>query len=372
MRILAINTGSSTVKFSVFAMDSGTECFASEIERASSISDAVANIPLLLKKAMQHEFDAIGHRVAHGGEKLKESCVIDDAVLEQIEACVPLAPLHNPSIIEGIKMALQTWHVPQVAVFDTAFHQNMPEYATNYAVPELWRKNGVRRYGFHGISHRYIMEHIAGEMQIPAEKLRIISCHLGNGASICAIKNGHSVDTSMGMTPLEGLVMGTRSGDVDPGIFKYLSDKLGLTINQIEHALYHESGLVGLSGIGNDMRDIEAQAKAGNSSAQLAIEIYSYRVKKYIGAYAAAMGGVEAIAFTAGVGENVSYIREQICTGLEFMGVQFDVKQNAEVKLTGLKVQHLHNNDSKVKVFVTHACEQLLIARDTMRVACNL
>jgi len=294
--------------------------------------------------------------------------VIDDAVVADIKACVPLAPMHNPPALAGIAMAFKAWKVPQVAVFDTAFHQTIQPHATTYAVPESWRKAGVRRYGFHGTSHCYIMQRVAEELKKPATSLRIISCHLGNGASVCAIKHGKSVDTSMGMTPLEGLVMGTRSGDVDPGIFTYLKHTLNLTVEQIESALYHDSGLAGLSGFGNDVRDIEKQVTAGDKKALLALDIYAYRVKKYIGAYAAAMGGVDAIAFTAGVGEHSADMRSRICSGLEFLGLHFDEALNEEVKLTGFEAPLLSTPDSRVKVLVTKTREQWMIARDTQRV----
>lgn len=366
MRILVINTGSSSVKFSVF--DAGEEVFASKTERAASVEDALLQIPAALEKAEQHRFDAIGQRIGHGGEKFKDASVIDDVVVADIEACVPLAPMHNPPALAGIKMARKAWNVPQVAVFDTAFHQAIQPLATTYAIPESWREAGVRRYGFHGTSHCYIMQRVAEELKTPASDLRIISCHLGNGASVCAIKHGKSVDTSMGMTPLEGLVMGTRSGDVDPGIFTYLKHTLNLTIEQIENALYHDSGLVGLSGIGNDLRDIEKQAQADNAKALLALDIYAYRVKKYIGAYAAVMGGVDAVAFTAGIGENSADMRKRICVGLEFLGLQFDEKKNAEVKLTGFEAPQIQRVGSPVKVLVTTTREQWMIAKDTERV----
>ncbi|MDE3061370.1 MAG: acetate/propionate family kinase, partial [Pseudomonadota bacterium] len=212
MRVLVFNAGSSSVKFSVFDMGKDELCFESEIERAASVEEALAGVPAALEHAGQHQFDAVGHRVAHGGEKFKDACIIDAAVIADIEACVPLAPLHNPPALAGITMARKKWKVPMAAVFDTAFHQTMPPQAITYALPEAWRKAGIRRYGFHGTSHRYILQRVAEELQTPAEKLRLISCHLGNGASLCAIAGGRSVDTSMGMTALEGLVMGTRSG----------------------------------------------------------------------------------------------------------------------------------------------------------------
>lgn len=369
MRILVINAGSSSVKFSVFDMDSREQCFTSETERAASIEKALSSIPAALEKAGQHRFDAIGQRVGHGGEKFRDACLIDDAVIADIEACVPMAPLHNPPALAGIRVAGKTWPgVPQVAVFDTAFHQTIPGYATTYAIPESWRAAGVRRYGFHGTSHKYIMERVAGELGKPAADLRIISCHLGNGGSVCAIEHGVSVDTSMGMTPLEGLVMGTRSGDVDPGIFVYLKQTLGLSIEQIESALYHESGLAGLSGFGNDLRDIEKQALAGNAKAQLAIEVYGYRVKKYIGAYAVAMGGVDVVSFTGGVGENSASMRKHICGRLEYLGLEVDDDKNARVKLTGYEAPQIQKNHSRVRVIVTRAREEWMIAQDAARI----
>lgn len=369
MRILVINAGSSSVKFSVFDMKTGEQCFKSEIERVTSIDDAMATIPLALKEACQENIDAIGHRVAHGGSLFLEATPINDEVIADIEACAPLAPLHNPPILAGITLTRKVWpDMPQVAVFDTAFHQTIPDYAYTYAVPEQWRKSGLRRYGFHGTSHRYIMERVVEELNIPAEKLRIISCHLGNGASVCAIRNGVSVDTSMGMTALEGLVMGTRSGDVDPGIFMYLNQQFGLSIQQIEHTLYHDSGLTALSGLGNDMRDIEKKAAGDDIQAKLAIAVYVYRVKKYIGAYAAAMNGVDVIAFTGGIGENSALIRKLTCDGLDFMGLDFDDKKNMGIKLTEYEAPQIQGVKSKVCVLVTQTREQWMIARDTARV----
>ncbi len=349
-------------------MATGEQCFKSEIERITSIEDVLATIPKELEKKGQHKVDAIGHRIAHGGSLFSNSTLINDAVLEDIEVCVPLAPLHNPPILAGIKMAQKAWpQVPQVAVFDTAFHQTIPDYAFTYAVPEGWRKAGLRRYGFHGTSHRYIIERVAEELKTPADKLRIISCHLGNGASVCAIKNGVSIDTSMGMTALEGLVMGTRSGDVDPGIFTYLNSKFGLSPQQVEDALYHKSGLAALSGLGNDMRDIEKKASEGDKQAILALEVYVYRVKKYIGAYAAAMDGVDALAFTGGIGENSVLVRSRICKGLDFLGLYFDDGKNAQVKLTGYEALQIQHTSSKVRVLVTQTREQWMIAKEVYR-----
>lgn len=366
MRILVINAGSSSVKFSVFDMTTGEQCFKSEIERVSSLEDALATIPKELEKKGQGEVDAVGHRVAHGGSLFSNATLISRDVIDDIEACVPLAPLHNPPALAGIRVAQKAWpDAPQVAVFDTAFHQTIPDFAYTYAVPEEWRKVGLRRYGFHGTSHCYIMQRVAEELKTPGEKLRIISCHLGNGASVCAIRNSVSIDTSMGMTALEGLVMGTRSGDVDPGIFAYLNSKFGLSPQQVEDALYHKSGLAALSGLGNDMRDIEKKAAGGNKKANLAIEVYVYRIKKYIGAYTAAMDGVDVIAFTGGIGENSALIRSRVCAGLDFLGLDFDEDKNAKVKLTGYEAPQIQAASSKVRVLVTQTREQWMIAKDT-------
>jgi acetate kinase len=368
MRILVIDTGSSSVKFDVFDMETGEECLSSKIERVNSIDEALASVPAMLAKAGEQRFDAIGQRVAHGGERFHDAVIIDAAVIADIEACVPLAPLHNPPALAGITMVRKVWpKVPQVAVFDTAFHHAMPEHAIAYAVPQDWRKAGVRRYGFHGTSHQYIMERVAQELKTPVSELRIISCHLGNGASICAINRGQSVDTSMGLTALEGLVMGTRCGDLDPGIYGYLHQALGLSIAQIEDALYHKSGLAGLSGLGNDMRDIEKKAEAGNKDAALALEVFCYRLRKYIGAYAAAMEGIDALAFTGGVGENSVFIRKRVCAGFEYLGLVFDETRNAGVKLKGFEAPQLQRHDSRIKVLVTQTREQWMIARETYR-----
>lgn len=368
MRILVINAGSSSVKFSVFNLQTGLECFKSEIERVTSIADALNTIPEILAKANQNQIEAVGHRVAHGGEKFKDACVIDEAVIADIKACVPLAPMHNPPILAGIEMAQKNWQIAQVAVFDTAFHQAMPMHATTYAVPQKWRALGLRRYGFHGTSHRYIMERSSEALKIPVGKLRLISCHLGNGASICAINRGQSVDTSMGMTPLEGLVMGTRSGDVDPGVFSYVNRTLGLSVDQIENALYHDSGLTALSELGNDMRDIEQQAAKDNAKAKLALDVYAYRVKKYIGAYIAVMNGADAITFTGGIGENSVLMRSRICSGLDFLGLELDETYNSQAKLIGFEVLTLNKPQSKIKVLVTQTREQWMIAKETYRV----
>lgn len=369
MRILVLNAGSSSVKFSVFDTATDAQIVKGELERLTHLEDGIRTIPALLAEKGCGQVAVIAHRIAHGGDKFKDACAITDEVIAAIEAFVPLAPLHNPPGLAGIRMAQQYWpNVPQVAVFDTAFHQHIPPYAFHYAIPKAWREKGVRRYGFHGTSHKYVMQKVAESLAGKPADLRIISCHLGNGASVCAIDRGVSVDTSMGMTALEGLVMGTRSGDVDPGLFSFLYRELKLTPEQIEQALYTESGLKGLSGIGNDMRDIEAKASEGNPDAMLAIQIYAYRVRKYIGAYAAAMGGVDVLAFTGGIGEHSASMRRRICDRLEFLGLYLDADKNDHVQLADYAVAELHQPHSRVRVMVTETREQWMIAREAARV----
>ena len=368
-RVLTINAGSASVKFAVFDTASNTQLFKTTLDRVTAIEDAVRSIPRALEGAGIPAPHAVGHRVAHGGPTFRDACVIDERVVAAIEGCVPLAPLHNPPALAGIRAAAAAWPgVAQVAVFDTAFHQTMPDRAATYAVPQAWRDAGVRRYGFHGTSHKYVMQRVAEELRTPPGELRIISCHLGNGASVCAIERGVSVDTSMGMTPLEGLVMGTRCGDVDPGLVPHLVRALGLAPEQVEQALYHASGLAALSGAGNDMRDIERNAANGDRRAQLAIQVYVYRARKYIGAYAAAMSGVDVIAFTGGIGENSATMRRRICSGLEFLGLALDDERNEAVRLTGSEAPQIQRDTSRVRVLVTQTREQWMIALETARV----
>lgn len=310
------------------------------------------------------EINAVGHRVVHGGEKFADSVRIDEKVMGAIKECVELAPLHNPANIIGIE-ACETLMpgVPMVAVFDTAFHQTMPKAAYVYALPyDYYTKYGIRRYGMHGTSHRYVSKQAADVLGKNIEDLKIVTCHLGNGASVSAVKNGHSVDTSMGFTPLEGLIMGTRCGDLDPAVITFIMEKEGLDLNGINDVMNKKSGVLGISGVSSDFRDIEQAAEAGNERAALAIESFAYRVRKYIGAYAAAMGGVDAIVFTAGLGENSPETRRQICEGLEFLGVKVDVEEN---NVRG-KDKVVSAADSKVKVLVIPTEEELMIARDTM------
>lgn len=365
MRILTINAGSSSVKFSLFDMQTGAQRVKVTLERVSDARAAFATIPERLEAAGEGAIDGVGHRVVHGGDDFAGPAVIDDAVVEAIERHGFMAPLHTPPILAGIRLARQIFPVPQVAVFDTAFHLDIPARAHSYAIPEAWRALGLRRYGFHGTSHHYVMERTAEALGQPAADLRIISCHLGNGASVCAMAGGKSVDTSMGMTALEGLVMGTRSGDVDPGLFHFLERRLGLTAGEIEDTLYHRSGLAALSGVGPDLRDIERAADAGDPRAALAIEVYAYRVRKYIGAYAAALGGVDAVTFTGGIGENSARMRARVLGELGFLGIRLDPERNAALVLEEGAAPEIQADGSPCRVLVTETREQWMIARQT-------
>ena len=330
----------------------------------ADLAAAVAAVPALLERFGIDGLDAIGHRIAHGGAEFDRATRLDDDTLARIERLTPLAPLHNPANLAAVRSARQIWpELPQIGVFDTAFHLSAPTRSTTYAVPKAWREAGLRRYGFHGTSHKYVALRAAQELRTPLRSLRLISVHLGNGASACAVQWGQSLDTSMGLTPLEGLVMGTRSGDVDPGAFGYLHRTLGLSIDEIERALNHESGLKGLTGV-SDMRDVEARAVAGDHDARHAINLYAYRVRKYIGAYSAAMGGCDAIVFTGGIGENSASMRRRICDGLEFMGLRIDNHRNTAVHLADNAAVQIQALDSRVAVIVTETAEQLMIARE--------
>ncbi|WP_339866126.1 acetate/propionate family kinase [Pseudohongiella nitratireducens] len=393
MKILVFNAGSSSVKFGIFdTRIDDPRVVKAEFEhfldgycdlhfqlggeqgetlhhrvKVTDVEHAIENIPNLLEQWGYDDFDAIGHRVVHGGTLLTAAVRIDNKTLSLIEDATPLAPLHNPANLSGIYLCQEIWpDKPQVAVFDTSFHQTIPEEAYSYAIPKSWRQLGVRRYGFHGTSHHYVALRVADALQTPLSDLRIISCHLGNGASVCAINHGVSVDTSMGMTPLEGLVMGTRSGDVDPGLFSFLSRHSGMSIEEIERQLYHNSGLKALGG-SSDLRNIEQQAAEGSNDAQLAINVYAYRVRKYLGAYSAVMGGVDVVVFTGGIGENSATMRQRICDQLHFLGLSLDVNKNSSLQLSAFDSQLINHEISRIKVIVTRTSEQWMIAKEVQQ-----
>ena len=394
MNVLVINAGSSSLKYQLLNPASGEllakglcerigidgrftykpQLPGKEAIKAASVSmpthseaiQAVLNALVDEKNGVigsMKEIDAVGHRVVHGGEKFAKSVVITDEVMQAIEECNPLAPLHNPANIIGIKACQELMPgVPMVAVFDTAFHQTMPPVAYTYALPyEYYEKDKVRRYGFHGTSHKYVSQRAADMLGKPIEQLKLISCHLGNGSSVTAIDGGKSVDTSMGFTPLAGLPMGTRSGDIDAGILEYLMNKYGMDIKEMVNVLNKKSGVMGVSGVSSDFRDLEEAFEQGNERAGLAVDMFNYGVKKLIGAYAAAMGGVDAIIFTAGVGENSASQRMAIASGLEFMGVKMDEDAN---KVRG-EERVISAPDSKVTVLLIPTNEELMIAMDT-------
>jgi acetate kinase len=314
-----------------------------------------------------NEIDAVGHRMVHGGERFQESCLITEETVKDFKACIPLAPLHNPANLKGL-VAMQHLlpNVPQVAVFDTSFHQTMPKYAYMYAIPySLYKKYGVRRYGFHGWSHFYVARRACQILGVDMNQQKIITCHLGNGASMAAILNGKSVDTSMGLTPVEGLIMGTRTGDMDLGVLTFIMEKEELSLPVASTLINKHSGMLGITGVSSDMREIETAADQGNERAILGLTMYRYRIKKYIGAYAAAIGGVDLIIFTGGIGENDPVTREECCSGLEYMGVEFDTSRNDGVRG---KETLLSKENSKVKVMTIPTNEELMIAEHTFRI----
>jgi len=397
LNILVVNCGSSTVKYQLFRMEDEDRyevvargiverigISGSRLEHRSALDTFVEERPVpnhrvaleLVIAALTSgktqvlsgvgEIDAVGHRVVHGGEKFTGSVLITDEVLEAIRACADLAPLHNPPNILGIEACQELIPgVPQVAVFDTAFHGTLPEYAYIYAIPyEYYEKYRIRRYGFHGTSHRYVAERAAKMMGRPLEELRLITCHMGSGVSFTAILHGKSIDTSMGFTPLEGLVMGTRCGDIDPAIVFFLMEKEGLSAKEVEEILNKKSGVLGISGISSDTRDIE-DAAPHNHRARLTLDIIAYRAKKYIGAYYAILGGLDGLVFTAGIGENSPYIRKSICSGLEHLGILIDDERNTVRRKEAL----ISRDDSRVQVMVIPTNEELVIARDTWRIA---
>ena len=348
-------TGKTAVKAADVTMPTHSEAIQTVLDALVDKDNGVI--------ASMKEIDAVGHRVVHGGEKFAKSVRITDEVMATIEECNPLAPLHNPANIIGIRACQQLMPgTPMVAVFDTAFHQTMPPVAYTYALPyEYYEQDKVRRYGFHGTSHKYVSQRAAAMLGKPIEELKLISCHLGNGSSITAIDGGKSVDTSMGFTPLAGLPMGTRAGDLDAGILQYLMNKHGMNIDEMLNVLNKKSGVEGISAISSDFRDLENAEAEGNQRAELALRVFDYSVKKYIGAYAAAMGGVDAVIFTAGVGENGPETRESACAGLEFLGIKIDPEKD---KVRG-KEMDVSADDAKVRVLVIPTNEELMIAMDT-------
>lgn len=395
MKIFVVNCGSSSIKYQLFNMQNEVVLAKGLVERIgmegsllkhtptgkytvdlpADIPDHAVGIKLIVDTLVNPEYgvipdmseiDAVGHRVVHGGERFADSVLITQDVLKGIEDCAEIAPLHNPPNLHGINACMEIMPtIPQVAVFDTAFHQTLPKVAYLYGLPyELYVKYGLRRYGFHGTSHKYVAQVAASMMQEHMTDLRIITCHLGNGASITAIKYGKSVDTSMGYTPLEGLIMGTRSGEIDPAIIPFLMEKENMTAPQIDDYLNKRSGILGISGLSSDFRDLETAANRGDERSQLAIDLFAYKVKKYIGGYVAAMGGVDAIVFTAGVGENSPFMRDKICNGLEYLGTRIDPERN---NVRG-KAQEISVKRAGVKIFVIPTNEELVIARDTYNI----
>ncbi|MDU2065612.1 MAG: acetate kinase [Sporomusaceae bacterium] len=397
MNVLVVNCGSSSIKYQLVNMNDESVIAKGLVERIgldgavlthqpaghdkvvikTDIPTHTVGIKLVLNAFVNPEYgvlksmdeiNAVGHRVAHGGEKFTKSVLITPEVMKGIEECIDMAPLHNPPNIAGINACKEVMpNVPHIAVFDTAFHQTMPKHTFLYGLPyEAYEKYGLRRYGFHGTSHKFVSQRAATLLGKPLNELKIITCHLGNGSSIAAVKNGACMDTSMGFTPLDGLLMGTRSGSIDPAIISFLMKKANMTSAEVDAYLNKESGVLGISGVSSDFRDIEEAANENNSRAKLALDMFAYRVRKYIGAYAAAMGGVDVVVFTAGLGENSASMRASICEGLEFMGICVDAEKN-NVRGKETKVS---TDDSKVTVLLIPTNEELVIARDTKAI-CN-
>ncbi|MBH8603300.1 acetate kinase [Thermoactinomyces sp. CICC 10522] len=394
MKILVINCGSSSIKYQLFDMTDESVLASGLVEKIGTESAIIKHEPagrekkVIISEILDHrvglkkvldllmdekegviksadEVSAVGHRVVHGGETFARSVVVDSEVRRAIRETFDLAPLHNPPNLIGIDAAQANLpHAVHVAVFDTAFHQTMPDYAYMYPLPRiLYHKYKVRRYGFHGTSHKYVSQRAAEFLGKPLEELKIISCHIGNGASITAVQGGKSVDTSMGMTPLEGLMMGTRCGDIDPAIVPFVIAKEELTLSEVNSMMNKHSGLLGVSGISSDMREVMEAMFDGNANARLAIDMYVYKIKKTIGAYVAAMDGVDAIIFTAGVGENAAQIREKVCEGLTFFGVDLDRDKNG---MRSKEIHRISTEKSKVEVLVIPTNEELMIARETL------
>ena len=393
MKILVLNSGSSSIKYKLYDMDNESVLAQGGVERIGldkafikvklpngEKKQIMADLPthkegvsLVFNCLLDPEFgaikslddiEAVGHRIVQGGDKYDKSVILTKQVEKDIEELCDLAPVHNAGHLKGIRAVNELMpNTPQVCIFDNAFHSTMPDYAYLYAIPyDLYENYHVRRYGFHGTSHRYVSHRVCEMLGLDFNKAKIITCHIGNGASVAAITNGKVLDTSMGLTPLEGLMMGTRCGDIDPSAVTYLMDKLGKKTQEMCDYLNKKSGVIGITGISSDMRDIENAAKEGNERAQLALKMYDYRIKKYIGAYAAALGGVDVVVYTAGVGENQTGTRAQACKGLEFMGIKIDEAKNATIHGEEAIIS---TPDSKVKVVVVPTDEEIVIARDT-------
>lgn len=399
MKILVLNCGSSSIKYKLFEMESKEVVAQGGIEKIGmkgsflkltlpdgqkvmlegEILEHRAGIEYILGVLLSEkygciksldEIEAVGHRVVHGGERFNKSVLINEEVIQMLNECIELAPLHNPPNLKGIYAIQELMpKTPQVGVFDTAFHQTMPDYAYMYGIPYvLYEKYGIRRYGFHGTSHRYVSKRACDFLGLPFEEQRIITAHIGNGGSVTAIKNGHSIDTSMGMTPVEGLIMGTRCGDLDPGVISYIMEKEHMGTKGISTLLNKFSGVLGISGISSDMREIEAGIREDNKRAILAMKTYNYRIKKYVGSYAAALGGVDILVFTGGVGENQAVTRKEVCQDMAFMGIELDEELNANVRATEVVIS---KPSSKVKVVIIPTDEELTIARDTVEILKN-
>ncbi len=393
MNVLVLNCGSSSVKYKLLEMPEGKVKAQGVVEKLGLPGSFLkVNLPsgekvILEKDLPEHtaaiefiletitgkeygcikdlkEINAVGHRLVHGGDKFTESVLINNDVVAKVESCIDLAPLHNPATLKGIEAVTKLLpQLPQVGVFDTAFQQTMEKKVFMFPIPyEYYEKYGIRRYGFHGTSHRYVSQRACEFLGLDYNKARIITCHIGNGASIDAIKNGKCIDTSLGMTPTDGLMMGTRCGAVDPGMLVFLGEKEGFSYEELSNCINKKSGVLGVSGVSSDMRELEAAIKKGNERAILALDMYEYRIKKYVGAYAAAMGGVDLIVFTGGVGENQARTRDFVCSDMEFMGIHFDKKKNESIRGEEALISL---PDSKVKVCVIPTDEELMIAKDT-------
>ena len=394
-RILVLNCGSSSIKYKLLNMDANSVLAQGGVEKIGLNGSFLkmtlpdGNKVILEGEILEHQagieyilgvitskkygciqslddIDAVGHRVVHGGEKFNSSVLITDEVIQKITECIDLAPLHNPPNLKGILAIKELMpNIPQVAVFDTAFHQTMPDYVYLYGLPySLYEKYAIRRYGFHGTSHRYVSEQVCRFLNVPCDKQKIITCHIGNGASATAIKNGCSLDTSMGMTPVEGLLMGTRSGDIDAGILTYIMEKENIGSQAISTIVNKYSGVLGISGVSSDMRELEVAIQNGDKRAALALKTYNYRIKKYVGAYAAALGGLDVLVFTGGVGENQWSVRSAVCENMEFIGIKLDEEKNKRIQ--GVEAV-ISAEDSKVKVVVIPTDEELMIALDTLK-----